>query len=156
MENKAGNHDWRLRKVVMWGCDTGNKWTSGGGTYYGWPEAFGIRDTALQIHSWAKKNVGLFFLDELQFQPYGDSHATVCEVAMSFDSAWIDGPMAYPGGCDPTYSFQFAVNTTVGIYPELATAKPDIFGFPFLPYSCVYDTELKFNDIEHVKNSFNW
>lgn len=146
--------NWRMRKVCMWGCDTGNKKATRG--YHGWPEAFGIRDTALQTHSWTKKNVGLFFLDEVPFQPYGTPGVSLSEVAMDFDTIWIDGPMAFPGGCDPTYSFQFAVASAVGMYPQLTNSKPDIRGFPYLPYSCVYDDELMLNDISHVKTSFHW
>ncbi len=146
------NKNWRMRKVAMWGCDTGNKRYTGG--YHGWPEAFGIRKTSVQIHSWTKKNVGLFFLDELEFQPYGDSHASICEVASTFDEIWTEGATPYPGGCDPTYSFQFALESTLGMYPELSKAKPIIFGFLYLPYSGVYDDELMLNDISHVKTNY--
>jgi hypothetical protein len=144
--------NWRMRKVVMWGCDTGNKSYTAG--YHGWPEAFGIRPTSVQIHSWTKKNVGLFFLDELEYSPYGDSHATICEVAETFDSIWVYGATPFPGGCDPTYSFQFALESTLGMYPELSYAKPLIDGFLYVPYSCVYDNELMINDISHVKTHY--
>jgi hypothetical protein len=143
------NKNWRMRKVAMWGCNTGNKSFTGG--YHGWPEAFGIRTTGQQIHGWTKKNAGLFFLGDLAFLPYGSSHSTISEVAFSFDFIWIDGAVPFPGSCDPTYSFQFALETTLGTYPELVAAKPYLYGFPFLPYSSVYDDELMLNNISHVK-----
>jgi hypothetical protein len=80
----------------------------------------------------------LFFASGL---PQGYSNAETgqnqgaADVAEYCDQAWVCGKYQWPGACDPTYSFKFAVQATMGVYPDLAKAVPVIAGFPL----CVYD-----------------
>jgi hypothetical protein len=75
------------------------------------------------------------------------------EVAVQFDMLWVMGPNQYPGGCDPTYAFSWALSKIRTINPELdiANSQPTLEGFPYLPYAGVYEDELTTNDVEHVK-----
>jgi hypothetical protein len=145
--------NWRFRKIVMWGCDTANKKQVGnGGTYSGWIEALGTRGTMVQLNSCMWKNVGLFFGDELQSAGYGGGSASAYQVATFLDMMWVEGIYPFPGGCDPTYSFAKICSITLNQYPELNTAKPLARGFPYLPYSGVYDSQLLMNNTSNIKN----
>lgn len=145
--------NWRFRKIAMWGCDTANKKLSGeDGQYYGWFEAFGTRGTSLQLNSCMWKNVALLFDDELQAAIYDGGTVSSFQVAAFFDMMWVEGMYPFPGGCDPTYSFRKVTAMTLHQYPELNTAKPLIRGFPYLPYSGVYDAELLINNTSNIKD----
>jgi hypothetical protein len=65
---------------------------------------------------------------------------------------WVEGIYPFPGGCDPTYSFAKICSITLNQYPELNTAKPLARGFPYLPYSGVYDSQLLMNNTSNIKN----
>lgn len=98
------------------------------------------------------KNVGLFFTGGLpQFGYSGTLGGTSAEVAASFDNLWVCGPFSWSGGCDPTYSFAWAFNQTRGMYPELDKGLPAWIGFGYLPYAGIYDSELRTNNVSHVK-----
>ncbi len=149
----TGWPNWRLRKVVMWACyTTSPDWTTASGTYPTWPAAFGIRGTHQQLASWMKKNVGLFFNAELPQAGFsGTLGGTSAEVACDFDILWVGGPNGFPGGCDPTYTFNWAFSQIENNSPEILKGVPIITGFGYLPFTGIYDMNLMTNDISHVK-----
>lgn len=153
----AAGRNWRMRKVCLWGCYTDSGLGTSDGvarTLYGsWASAFGVRPTRTQTMSLMKKNVGLFFTESLRQGGYSGTlgGGTCPEVSCTFDDIWINGPSAWPGECDPTYAFSWALNVTEGMSPELLKALPTWIGFGYLPYSGVYDDELMVNDISHIK-----
>lgn len=72
-------------------------------------------------------------------------------MADQFEVLWVYGVNPFPGGCDPTYAFQWAANQLIGMYPELNKAKPVGLGFRFLPYSTMYDSEIMLNNLQNIK-----
>ena len=155
MPKHSGNPNWRMRKVALWGCYTySDPADTAGGTYTSWPKAFGIQRGTIQMRSWSGKNVGLFFRGGLPMRgyQYTTSGASV-EAATDLDIFWVCGANPYPGACDPTYAFSWAVTQIENLCPELkeAEALPTIEGFQYLPYAGVYDSELMTNNIGHVK-----
>jgi len=82
----------------------------------------------------------------------GGTSTTTAQVAEALDQTWVCGMNQYPGGCDPTYSFRFAINATRGMYnPELDKGDPRLFGYKYMIYSSVYDDELMMLNNSHVK-----
>jgi hypothetical protein len=147
--------DWRLRKAALWACYTGDLPASTAGIgYSSFPDACGIRALGLQENSYMRKNCGLFFGGLLPQGNFGNaSSATTAVVAEFLDQAWVCGENQYPGGCDPTYSFAWAINVTRGVYnPQLDSADPLLFGLPQMIYSSAYDDELMMLNFSHVKN----
>jgi hypothetical protein len=138
----GGGRNWRLRKAAFWTCYSGNvNLPSAGGLYETWPQACGIRPKNQQDTSWMMKNCGLFFGGEINQRGFagGDGSISAAEVASTLDSVWVCGQNMYPGGCDPYYSFRFAVNATRGMYnPEMDKADPRIFGY----YWCIYASTI--------------
>ncbi len=137
--------NWRLRKAALWTCYSGELGLpSAGGVYVTtWPGACGIRPAGLQLNSFMWKNCGLFFGSELPQGNFGGSGASSPQVVEMLDQIWVCGKYMYPGGCDPTYSFEFAVNATRGLFnPELDYADPRLFGYKYVPYECVDDALL--------------
>jgi hypothetical protein len=145
--------NWRMRKVTLWACYSDTDFAAtAGGVYPTWHDAFGIRNTIEQNCSFMMKNVGLFFGGGLPQTGYSGTYGnTSVEVAADLDYLWVAGPNDYPGGCDPTYAFSWAVSQIRGMNPELDTALPAVIGFQYLNYAGVYDGELTTNDVEHVK-----
>jgi len=147
------NH--RMRKVALWACYTDSPdLTSMPGGYLSLSDAFGIRRTADQTSSWMMKNVGLFFGGALPQGGYsGVSGGTQVEVAVLFDDLWVSGPNPWPGACDPTYAFSWALSQIRGISPELDSDNtyPAMIGFPYLNFAGVYDGEFITNNVSHVK-----
>jgi hypothetical protein len=138
VKNCATPHNWRLRKACIFTCYNADIPLSTAGEYVSWPGACGIRDTGFQQTSLTYKNCGLFFVGGLP-QGYINAETSqamgTADVAELVDQVWVCGEYEYPGACDPTYSFQFAVQATMGVYPDLAKATPALAGFPL----CVYD-----------------
>jgi len=136
---QSHTNDWRMRKVAVWACYSGlSSLPSAGGAYSDWQSAFGIRPTTVQTSSMMWKNAGLFFDGQL---PQGFGSTSSSYIAASFDTLWVEGPNAFPGGADPTYAFGWALVQIAGIYPQL-TAKSvglDGVGYPFLPFTGNYD-----------------
>jgi hypothetical protein len=148
-------HNWRLRKACLFTCYNADlSLSTGGGLYSSWPAACGIRDTGFQQTSLTYKNCGLFFVGEL---PQGFQNAetsafqATADVADMVDTTWVCGANQYPGGCDPTYSFEFAVRASMGVYPDLAKATPAIAGFPLCVYNANEDEALRNLDTSGVK-----
>ena len=99
------------------------------------------------------KNAGLFFNDELKAANYGGGYgygSSASEVACMFDALWVMGEYPYPGGCNPNYSIQFALDGIQGMYPQINAASPILLGFPWLPFAGTYDDELMRNDFHRV------
>jgi len=143
-----GNKNWRLRKVAMWSCYSGNLPIDA--TYVVWTNAFGIRSASAQLHSFMYKNVGLFFKGELPLAGYGGPSGTSAMVAATLDHIWVTGPLPFPGGCDPTYAFSWAFAQTAGMYPALNLGEPVGLGHPYLPYTGIYDQNLMQNDYSSI------
>ena len=148
-------HNWRLRKAAIFTCYNADLGLSTGyGAYPSWPAACGIRDTGFQQTSLTYKNCGLFFVSGLpqgyQNAVTGVTQATA-DVAEMLDQTWVCGQYQYPGGCDPTYSFEFAVRATMGIYPDLAKAVPALAGFPLCVYDAWQDEALRNLNTSGVK-----
>ncbi|NMC83034.1 MAG: hypothetical protein GYA63_09300, partial [Armatimonadetes bacterium] len=146
--------NWRLRKAALWTCYNGDPALStAGGTYPSWPDACGIRDGAKQHTTYMRKNCGLFFGGGLPQGGYGGQNVATARVACFLDQTWVCGKYQWPGACDPTYSFDFAVQATVQQYPELADALPMRFGYGFMIYSSIYEDELMMLNNAHVKSN---
>lgn len=152
----AAGTNWRLRKAAIWTCYSANILMTPTNTYYHPPldfgSACGIQGAWIQNVSYCQKNCGLFFHDLLpQFGYGGNSSITSAQVAEAVDEAWVCGPNDYPGGCDPTYQFNLAVQAIVNQYPELAGATPLGFGYQKLPYTSIYDQQLMMLNTSGVK-----
>jgi hypothetical protein len=147
-------HNWRLRKACIFTCYNADIALSTAGEYVSWPGACGIRPTGFQQTSLTYKNCGLFFVGGLP-QFYANSQTgenqTTADVAEFLDQAWVCGKYQYPGGCDPTYSFLWAIQATVGVYPGLASATPALAGFPLCVYDAWQDEALRNLDTTGVK-----
>jgi len=63
----------------------------------------------------------------------------------------VCGQFQFPGGCDPTYSFQWAYLATKGQYPQITYGNPQIAGFGYNIYTTTYDNELLMLNTTHVK-----
>jgi hypothetical protein len=148
-------HNWRLRKACIFTCYNADLGLSTAyGVYSSWPAACGIRNTGFQQTTLTYKNCGLFFVSGLP-QGYKNAETEVtqgtADVAEFVDQAWVCGENEYPGGCDPTYSFQFAVRATIGVYPDLVKAVPALAGFPWCVYDAWQDEALRNLDTSGVK-----
>ena len=150
-------HNWRLRKACLFTCynaDLSATLSGPYGNYVSWPEACGIRPAGFQQTSLTYKNCGLFFVGLL---PQGFINVELlqtqgtADVAEFCDQVWVCGANEWPGACDPTYSFQFAVQATMGIYPDLAKAKPALAGFPLCVYDAWQDEALRNLNTSGVK-----
>jgi hypothetical protein len=99
------------------------------------------------------KNCGLFFEGEIPQRGFrNDPSVTTAQVAESLDQIWIGGKFNYPGGCDPTYSWEFAVEATKGMWnPQVDNGHPFLAGYKYMIYTCIYDDELKMLNTAHVK-----
>ncbi|HEV2694287.1 MAG TPA: hypothetical protein VG347_15440 [Verrucomicrobiae bacterium] len=145
--------NWRLRKAAVWTCYSGA--LDATADYSSFPAACGMRSGPLQSTTFMRKNCGLFFGGGLpQDQFGGGQHIATAKVAEFLDQIWVCGENAYPGGCDPTYSFAWAVNRTRDEYnPELDLADPRLFGLPQMIYSSAYDDALQTLDFSSVKHA---
>ena len=145
---------YRMRKVTMWSCNSAHiGYDSKAGS---WWNAFGIYKPGDEISTLMWKNAGIFFNKDLYVQPptggYGTPATDIEEVLATFDKYWVMGENPFPGGANPNYSIQFALNVTLGVFPELSTGAPILFGYPWLPYAGVYDNQLRdLNDSQVVK-----
>lgn len=155
-------HNWRLRKIALWSCYSGNPMFSSvdplhhGTTPLDFMTAAGIRPANLQNVSYIRKNCALAFHDLVNEIPYNDNFSIVCaQVADTLDQTWVCGPNQYPGGCDPTYSFRWAIQETINQYPEMINEGATIFGYFWVPYTSVYDDEILVLDRSHVKDPAN-
>lgn len=143
--------NWRLRKAALWTCYSGDFTATS--QYSSFPVACGMRDGVSQATSFMRKNCGLFFADGLPQDQYGGGqHIATAKVAEFLDLIWVCGENAYPGACDPTYSFHWAVNRTRNEFnPELDLANPLLIGLPQMIYSSAHDDELQALDFSSVK-----
>ena len=145
----AAGHNWRLRKAAIWSCWSGTTPLETGD--FSFPQACGMRPW--QDRTYTRKNCGLFFGGTVPQGGFGGTSTTTAKVAAYLDQAWICGQNQYPGGCDPTYSFRFAINATRNMYnPELDYADPRLYGLTKMIYSSIYDDELNVLDFTHVKD----
>jgi len=146
--------NWRLRKAALWTCYSGELGLSSAGGVYitTWPGACGIRPAPIQLNSFMWKNCGLFFGSEIPQGGFGGTDASSARAEAMMDQIWVCGKYIYPGGCDPTYSFEFAINATRGMYnPEMDYGDPRLFGYKYVPYSSVYDDLLMMGITYFVK-----
>lgn len=142
--SSVGNN-WPLRKVALWSCLAAS-FPPSPSSVPPLPDAFGIRPGAVQMNGIMRKNVGLFFQKELNQQ------ANNAEMESGFDKLWVCGPNAYPGGCDPTYSFNWAFRKARQRYVFWDDAGPVIIGCPQLPYAGIYDNMIATNNFAPVSN----
>jgi len=107
-----------------------------------------------QLTSLTYKNCGLFFGSGL---PQGFQNAetgatqTTADVAEFVDQTWVCGEYEWPGACDPTYSFKFAVLITIALYPDLTKATPTLAGYPYCVYDAWQDEALRNLNTSGVK-----
>jgi len=154
VKNCSTPHNWRLRKACIFTCYNADLALSTAGQYVSWPGACGIRTTGFQQTSLTYKNCGLFFVGGLP-QGYINAETSqamgTADVVELVDQAWVCGENEYPGGCDPTYSFQWAIRAAMGLYPDLAKATPALAGFPLCVYDAWQDEALRNLDTSGVK-----
>jgi hypothetical protein len=145
---------WRVRKAAVWAClsSQSSLYSIENPGPHGetnqaldFVNASGIRPFGIQMNNYIHKNTGWFInglLPQLMQGPSSvDSSAKVAETA---DELWICGAFPYPGGCDPTYASIWVVDEMQGLYPILAPgggsqAFLDIYGYPYMPYTSIYD-----------------
>jgi hypothetical protein len=145
----ATTNNWRMRKVAQWSCYSYANGASLTNTAFPeFPEAYGIRPKDVQRTTLMRKNVGLFWIEDLRDE--AGRGWSIAQAACAFDEAWVCGPNAYPGGCDPTWGFGRTLSNFLGQYPTLWNYKPYLAGYAWLPYSCLYDDELMGNVLTHV------
>jgi len=142
--SSVGNN-WRLRKVALWSC-LATSIAPTATSVPPLPDAFGIRPGSIQTAGIMRKNVGLFFQKELNQQ------ANNAEMEYGFDELWVTGPNAYPGGCDPTYTFGWAFRKARQRYAFWDDAGPIIIGCQYLPYTGIYDDTLATGNFAPVHN----
>lgn len=150
----TGNRNWRLRKACLWTCYSGCSNLVTGRTYNTtWADAVGMRAMGLEEVTRMWKNCGLFFGGEIPQGGFNnDPSISSAQVVESLDEIWVGGKYLYAGGCDPTYSWQFVVGATRGMYnPQLDRGVPLIAGLRHMIYSSVYEEELRDLNLSHVK-----
>lgn len=154
VQSAPSGRNWRLRKTCLWTCYSGCvSLANVDGRYDAWPDAVGIPITFSQYGTMCQKNVGLFFGGELVQRGFNSQwSATTATPIIQMDQTWMCGKNQYPGGCDPTYSFDFAVNATRGRNnPQLDWATPIRVGYGLLLYTSRYDNESLNCVTTHVK-----
>lgn len=146
---------WRLRKVALWSCCSGRAYLDG---TMDWMTACGIRSTLIQTRNYVDKN-GAFVVNQLLPQLMESSDGggtdTMPHVANECDFLWVTGPNEFPGACDPTYATFWVYTQLVGLYPDLADLKNTDFdarGYPYLPYTAIYDQKIKMLDHSNIKH----
>lgn len=148
------SHHWRLRKGTIFACYSGNiLLTQAGAKYPTWSEGCGIRDFGLQLNSLMYKNCGMFFGDLLPqylHDNYLNSTKVTADVAETLDLTWVCGENAYPGGCNPVYSWRFACQSMIDRYEGLSKSVPSLAGYPYCVYTSIYDDELRNLNTSHV------
>lgn len=146
----AAGTNWRMRKVALWSCFSGESAALGGiSAFPSFPAAFGIPPKPLQDSTFMRKNAGLFWKKDLKDVP--SRGWSIAHAAETFDQGWVCGPNAWPGACDPTWAIWRTLNDTLTMYPALRQYQPVLAGYYWLPYSCLYDDELMGNNLAHVK-----
>jgi len=89
----------------------------------------------------------------LQFGYGGNPNNTTSDTAAFVDRIWGMGKYQYPGGCDPTYSYDFAIRAAIGMYPELTYGNCLRGGFGRCVYTSNLDVQLRNLDTSNVKNN---
>jgi|GEM_PF-1039476 len=149
----SDGHHWRLRKATIFACYSADVHLIALG-YPTWAEACGIRPTGMQENSHMYKNCGLFFGDTVE-NLYADNelggNKTTAEIAAIVDITWVCGENQYSGGCDPTYSWWYACQTTINRFQDFNKTKPSLAGFKDCVYTSNQDEALRNLDISGVK-----
>jgi hypothetical protein len=92
-----------------------------------------------------------FFLGKLpQFMPSAGPSATTADAAEFVDQTWVYGQNQYPGGCNPNYSYSFAVRACLGVYTETGTAGAVVAGDPMCVYNAGQDEQLRVGNYSGV------
>jgi hypothetical protein len=151
----VGGQNWRLRKAALWPCYSGDISKASAGGFYNcnFAEACGIRPNPQEENTYMRKNCGFFVLNEINQRGFagGDGSISTAQVAQALDQMWVCGPNQFPGGCDPTYSWKFAIDSIRGMYnPELDQAGPLLGGYSKMIYSSVYDDLLMVGNTSFV------
>jgi hypothetical protein len=145
VQGYADNKRWRLRKATMFACYSADVQLNKLG-YPNWSDACGIRPAPIQNNSFMYKNCGLFF-GEVISNLYSDNvlggYKSTAEIAEVLDQTWVCGENQYPGGCDPTYSWRYAVQSTVNRFDGFENSKPSLAGFSKCIYTSIYDDLLR-------------
>jgi hypothetical protein len=146
---------WRLRKAALWSCLSGQ--TPGINTNeMDWMDGCGIRGLQIQRRSYCDKNAA-WVLDGLLPTRLGGptSVDSMAHVACAADQLWVAGPND-DGIGDPTYASGWVWITMRGLYPDdLGNTKVADFdqrGYIYLPYTTIYDSEIKLLDHSHIKH----
>ena len=149
----ADKTSWRLRKATFFACYSADL-TLISLNYPTWPAACGIRPDFIQNNSYMYKNCGIFFGDVIRGgykDPDLGGVKTTAEIAAIVDRTFVCGQYQYPGGCDPTYSWKFACQSTVNRFENFSKTIPSRAGFDDCIYTSAYDVELRNLDTSHVK-----
>ena len=164
--------DWRLRKAAIWACAAGASdvysignpgpqgQTNGSGPDF--QTGCGIRPTGVQVRNYIRKNSAWMTCGLLPFQMEetggGSGVDSSPKVATEADDLWVEG--GTPGIDDPTYSTFWVVVQMQGMYSTSlgspmpggvgATLQP--FGYPYLPYTSIYDDQIWLLDNSNIKH----
>ena len=150
--DKHAGSNWRLRRTTIWACWSGADPGSG---YITFPQAVGIRPVAQQMTTYCYKNAGLFFGGKAP-QLFVNSGNTISPAQASemLDETFMCGAYPWPGACDPTYSFKWAIQALEAEYPEMmyepkdngsASTTPSLplgAGCPKLIFTTTHDSEI--------------
>lgn len=164
--DKHKGSNWRMRRATVWGC-----WSDDmPGTYSGhltFSKAVGIRPVAEQMNTYCTKNAGLFFGGRApQIFVSSGNTITSAQASTMLDEAFTCGKYPWPGSCDPTYSFRWALAALEGEYPEMmfepkqsdgsastTPSNPLGEGCPKLIFTTTYDDEITRLNFSHVKEN---
>jgi hypothetical protein len=152
---RVGGKNWRLRKAALWPCYSADVLKASAGGYYNtdFADACGIRPNVQEETTYMRKNCGFFVLNEINQRGFsgGNGNISTAQVAEMLDQTWVCGANQFPGGCDPTYSWKFAIDSIRGMYsPELDQAGPRLGGYSKMIFSSVYDDLLMVGNTSFV------
>lgn len=156
--------DWRLRKAAIWACASGmadvysiyNPGPQGQTNGFGlsFADGCGIRFTDIQERNYIRKNTAWMTAGLLPFSMQGPTEVdSSAKVATEADDLWVEGGTVGIG--DPTYASGWVVVQMKGMYPNdlgVGGAYLLLFGYPYVPYTSVYDDQIWMLDNSNIKH----
>lgn len=152
--DKHTGSNWRMRRTTVWGCWSGEMPGSYSG-YLTFSQAVGIRPVVEQMTTYCYKNAGLFFAGRApQIFVSNGNTITSAQASTMLDEAFMCGAYPWPGACDPTYSYRWALTALESEYPEMmfepksdgssstTPSNPLGVGCPKLIFTTTHDSEI--------------
>jgi hypothetical protein len=166
--DKHAGSNWRMRRTTIWGCWSGEMPNASGvpsyDGYMTFSQAVGIRPVVEQMSTYCYKNAGLFFGGRApQIFVSSGNTITSAQASSMLDEAFTCGAYPWPGSCDPTYSFRWALASLESEYPEMMfepnddgspstrPSNPLGEGCPKLIFTTTHDSEITTLNFSAVK-----